>query len=238
MRIVISFTRTNKKVPRNNSIITSWFHKMLGHNKHHDNQSVYSISPLLGGTVEKDEPRYEKFNRGGYIIISTSDSELIYDILSKSIGTEIFDGMEAYKIDKIDNKFYNDQTEMFFRTTKSGLVLKSHTGNSFTTLNDENFEELLNERTLAKIKKINPNIDTTDFKIEVVEHKHNKVFNTIMKNAKIPASNVTVKISGNKDIFEMLYDLGLGNSTGCGYGHIYPTYMWRQYKKLEIQETY
>ena len=152
----------------------------------------------------------------------------------KAHNTEIYDGMEVYKIEEIDYKFRDTDTEILFRTTKNGLVLKAYDSNTFITLNDDTFITELNYRTLNKLKKINPNLDYSNFKIELMDDKHNKTFNTIMKNARIPASNVSLKITANKDIFNIIYNVGLGNSTGCGYGHIYPISLRNHYKGFEL----
>jgi CRISPR-associated endoribonuclease Cas6 len=61
------------------------------------------------------------------------------------------------------------------------------------------------------------------FDIEITEHPSNKVRTIYVKNVKNMANICQFKLTSCKRLAELIYNYGIGQSTGSGFGTIYKT---------------
>lgn len=227
MRAKIKFTKNNVLVPFNNqSIINSYIHKCLGtNNKYHDTKSNYCISQLYGGKMNENKNGLE-FKDGAYIVITSLDTEFINTLFSGIINEkfELGYGMYFLDIEYIEEKFYDGWN---YFSTLSPFIIKKYTNNNknaeFFTLYDDNFEKIVQQYLIKKISKINSKLDLSNFKVEIKKHPKHKVKKIMVKNVVNQANQCQVNIFCSKKVAELIYNYGLGQSTGSGFGTVYKT---------------
>lgn len=223
MRIRINFEITTNDlslIDKNQHQVTKFIHNCLGeNNKYHNTFSNYCVSRLI--IVEKEKL--------AYIVVSSPDLEIIKKISDNAIDNKLSDYLSFTGIFIISEKFFNGENHFF---TLTPILLKQFIDKKkyiFLTLNDNDFEKQLTEHTISKLKKVNPELNLKNFKIvienntnlnKVVNWYYNKGEGNIIKNV---ASFIQLTISCDKKIAELLYEIGLGNSTGNGFGTIYKT---------------
>lgn len=241
-RIRINFSGTNEEVPFSNiHLVNSYIHRCLGENNEwHDIHSNYCVSCLCGGVIN-DEGNALNFKKGAYIIVSSTEETFLGKLLlglfeNKYLGY----GMEFLNISHISEKFFNGWNH-FTTLPNSGILLKNYEGKkrySFLTIEDENFQENLKYYLKNKINKINPDLDLSNFDINIPNHPSHKVKKIIYKKRKNGkdifisnfASRCHISIFTNKEVAELLYCIGIGQSTGSGFGTIYKTENHHFYK--------
>lgn len=228
MRIRINFQITNdlSKIDKNQHQVTKFIHNCLGeNNKYHNSFSNYCVSRLI---------IIEKLNLA-YVIVSSPDLEIIKKISENAIDTKLSDYLSFTGIFIISEKFYTGENH--FLTLSPILLKKFLTKNKYTfiTLNDEDFLPQLTTHTINKIKRINPNLNLENFKITlsekpnvnaVVNWYYNKGQGQIIKNI---ANHLQLTVTCDKNVAELLYEVGLGQSTGNGFGTIYKTESKKMY---------
>ncbi|MFW6272241.1 MAG: CRISPR-associated endoribonuclease Cas6 [bacterium] len=227
MRIKLNFTSNTEKVPNNLSVVNSFIHtKCFGdNNDYHDSASNYNVSRLEGGNIIENG-RYINYPNGGYLIISSPDQDILNKILvgvmtHKTIGY----GMNFKSVDYIQEHFYNGWN--YFKTLTSGFLLKKTDENKknvgFHTLNDDDIADVLKRHIMNKFKKINPKLDFSDFELFIDNHRSHKVKNIYSKNVKNCVNICQIRIKTNRKVAETIYEYGIGQSTGSGFGVIHTT---------------
>jgi CRISPR-associated endoribonuclease Cas6 len=224
MRIKINFTENKTPVNVDNqSTVNGYIHRCLGEgNKYHDTPSDYSISLLCGGKLNK-ETRKLSFKNGGYIIVSSIDSEFINKIILGVMNNPDFiHGMRFCGIEPIEEQLYNGWNHFF---TLSPFLIKDrwNEGKRFVTLEGDDFEVRVESYLKNKLNAIDSDLDLSDFKVEIPEHKGHKVKKVMIKNVINHANSCQISIFTNKKVASILYNIGIGQSTGCGFGTIYKT---------------
>lgn len=224
MRIKVLLSPTNKELSiQNQSIINSFIHRAIGpNNPYHDAKNNYSVSSLQGGKWIPNTKNIS-FKSGGYITISSLDKKFIDNILVGLYTTPFHDDISVNGIEFIDEQFYNGWNHF---ATLSPFLIKEYSSKKeykFLTLNDDNFETKLKSYLINKISKINPKLDLTDFDIKIEDKSKGKVKKIMVKNVINHANQVQLSIQCNKQVAELLYNIGIGQSTGSGFGTIYKT---------------
>jgi CRISPR-associated endoribonuclease Cas6 len=231
MRIKIEFNKNIESVPVNNQhMLNSYIHKCLGiNNKYHDTPSNYNISHLYGGNLVDENL---VFNDGGYIVVSSMDQEFVNKLLIGVLNNqELFCGMTFAGVNHIQEEFFDGWNHF---ATLSPFIVEEKTGerkNRFLTLDENDFEERLENYLVNKLSKVNPDLDLLDFKVVVPNNSSHKVKTVFVGTRMNKANQCHVSIFTNKKVAETLYNIGLGKSTGSGFGCIYKTENHRLYKK-------
>lgn len=231
MRIKVKISPTNIELPINNQdIVNSFIHRVLGKdNKYHDEKNNYSISALQGGRWIKDT-KLISLKNGGYITISSLDSEFIDKILMGLYSTPFHQDIRVNGIEFIEEKFYDGWNHF---VTLSPFIIKKYADKhnySFLTIDEENFEEKVEAYLINKISKINPKLDLSNFKVEIKNNENHRVKKVLVKNVINRANQCHISIFTNKKVANLLYNIGFGQSTGCGFGTIYKTENHKLYK--------
>ena len=229
MRIRINFTKNTVGVPINNQhLLNTYIHlKCLGYgNEYHNAHSNYSISGLCGGRMNPDKETLN-FENGAFIVATTEDTTFLGKFVSGVVSNPIFThGMSFCGIEYItDSDLCNDYN--YFQTLSPIIVKLSEVDRKteFLTVDNPRFNELLTNNVRNKLQKINPALDLSKFKIELVKDTKNvpKIKRVLVKNVLNVANHCTLKVYGGKQVANILYNLGIGKSTGSGFGTIYPT---------------
>lgn len=208
---VLDQSKTFKKV-------NGFVNTCLGeNNKYHGNFSNYSVSRLLGGKYDGNNI---VFDNGAYITISSNEDEFIINLVRRlstsrrklCIGNLLF----------IDYELYEESVGKYFdviRTTSPiRLTLKEQ---GFVTVKDTNFIDTLTNKSVKKL--IHNGLDegvanTLKFELFHPEKAHTRFYN--IDGAKNITSNVMLVVRGKEEARRKLYNLGLGSSTGFGFGSV------------------
>lgn len=215
-------------IPNNQKYVNSFIHKCLGSdNEYHDKPSDYCLSSLNGGYII-DNGKNVKFENGAFIVFTTPRSEILNKLiigLNKNNG--FGHGLFFYDIEFISEKIYDGYN--FFKTMDNGFIIKDKE-NGFLTLNDDDFILKLENHVKNKLMKINNKLNFNGFKIEINNHPNHKTKNVYVKNVKNISNVCQLKIFSNRKVAETLYNYGIGQSTGSGFGTIYKTENVNVYK--------
>lgn len=222
MRIKVEFTKPIEPISVNNqNLVNSFVHRVLGkNNKYHDAKSNYCVSQLCGGKLTEDKTLL--FENNPYNIISSDDMEFMNKIIIGLMNNKNFcNGSQFLNMSFINENFYNGWNHFF---TLSPVLLKETIDGKtrYITINDEDFIDKLKNQLINKLKTIDSNLDLNDFEIEIAKEGR-KVRKILIKNVMNYASSFKISIKTNKIVAEKLYNLGLGQSTGSGFGCIYKT---------------
>jgi len=237
MRIIVNFSKNTEPVPTNNQeFINSYVHKCLGRNNdYHDSYSDYNISLLLGHSFNSNA---FDFPNGGKLVISTKDAEFLNKLLSGiMVNPDLLWGMKYVNIDFIDEEFYDGVNHFF---TLSPILLREilEMGkHQDITKNDANFDEMLTKRTLNKLKVISDkqelNLNLKGFKITSSLNNNKRIDKIAVKSKVNEASSGIFSVTCNKKVAELLYNLGIGQSTGSGFGCICKVENISKYKQTK-----
>lgn len=258
MRIIIRFTKNLEPVSYiNQHLVNSYIYSkcLKNHRKYHDEKSNYCISGLYGGKLNKETQMLD-FPNGAMIVVTSQDSEFITKIMLGAMSNKEFTcGMLFHTIDSVDEKFYNGCNHF---ATLSPIIFKNYTeyGYKFVVFEDKKFLSKANDNTIKKLNvldinsfskyitnriknkliKINPDLDLTNFKICAKYHDKHKIKKILIKHDNIKddvsnyANQIQLDIYCNKNIAEIIYNLGIGQSTGSGFGTIIKTENRYKYK--------
>lgn len=223
MRIKINFTKNTQPISIDDSceILNSYIHRCFGEdNPYHDSYSPYSISSMQGGTLSDGNLNFEN---GMHIIVSIPDgnkhifADLLKGILS---GVEIGYGMKFINVEPLNltvNKNFD------WVQTICPIILREKKTNKYLVYTDDSFLEELTNRTIKKLKHYDENIDLTNFSISIVDkYNKNKIKKIKVKESVNKCSMLRLKITGSPSTRKILYEHGLGSSTGSGFGALKP----------------
>ena len=217
MIINIILTQPTSKVPVNNQhYINGYFHKLLGeNNKWHDSFTDYAVSSLQGGHLVDG---YLVFNDNPFITISSENQEFINSVINGALSSdaEVF-GM---KFKTLDFKDYNVNQYYDKVYTISPILIKKD--GKKISVRDEEFLDTLTNNCKAKLKHKGIVDDT--FKLEIRNLEKAKVKKIMVGDVFNICSMVSLVVYGKKKTRSTLYNMGLGNSTGCGFGTVKISY--------------
>lgn len=232
MRIKFNFTKNTTPVNINNqSDVNYYIHKCLGENNpYHDAKNDYSISNLQGGKLIKGTKNLQ-FDNGGFITVTSLNTNFINDIIGGIMSNpQMKWGMVFKSIDFINENFINGWNHF---ATLSPFIIKKYVDKntySFATINDDDFNNIVKNHIVNKLTKIYPGIKLENFDVQIKSHPSHKVTKVRVKNVLNIGNQCHVSIFTTKDVAEKIYNLGLGQSTGSGFGTIYKTENRSKYK--------
>lgn len=217
MRIFIKINTNNKPIPFNyQQILTGTIHKWLGINDLHNNISLYSFSSLIGGEKKGDN------------LIFPNETGFFFSAHDKAIITRLIQGIQIKPY--IDNdiqiveiqlcktpKFSNK--ELFYVQSPILVKRKIDGREIHFTFNDQISDEYLTE-TLRK-KLIQAGITEKGITVKFDRsYKQAKTKVIYYKNIGNKANVCPVIVEGNPEQIEFAWKVGLGNSTGIGFGSL------------------
>lgn len=217
MRVHIQFTKTNEIIPFNHQeVLTGIFHKWLGKNKIHNDISLYSFSRLRGASVKKNGLY---FRQGAKWFISIYDKDLFKKLLSGIIDNpELNWGMKVADFFVQPEPDFSYQSEF---TAASPVFIKRNTenGQKHYLYTDSESPDLMKETLLHKMQKVGLKDDS--LKIEFsTKYNNPKTAKITYKGIDNRASICPVIITGKPETKAFAWNVGIGNSTGIGFGAI------------------
>ena len=223
MRVKIKFKGVNDNVPfSTQAAVNSYIHECIGRNNaFHDRASDYSVTSLQGGGVNEKRNGLH-FNDDAYIIVSSQNAEFIGKLLMGVMTHRQFDyGMSLLDVEHISEEMHEGWNH--FTTITPILLKKGRTQSGpehYWNVNEEGYAEQLKQHLVNKLTKIDPSLDLKRLELLVPNRPFNKVKRVMVKNVPNFASNCWVSIKCSKKVATMIYHLGLGQSTGSGFGTI------------------
>ena len=225
MRIRINFTKNTSPVPiSNQSLLNTYVHKCLGtNNVFHDAKNDYCVSSLQGGKLNISNSTLS-FENGAFFTVTSNNTVFINLILSGILkNLDFIYGMKFSGVDFIEEKFINGWNHF---ATLSPFLIKKSLGNKkceFITLNTVDFESKVKEYLIKKISTIDNSLDLSDFDVKIPNHPSHKVKSIMVKHIVSRANQCQISIHTSKKVAKLLYNIGIGQSTGSGFGTIYKT---------------
>lgn len=216
MRLYIKLSETNKTVDFNyQPLLTGCVHKWMGkNNQQHGNVSLYSFSWLQNIDVLRSGI---KVKDGTYFFLSIHDDNLVKTVVKNILDDpEMFFGARAFDIRIQETPAFSEKERFLLA---SPVLIKRYEGDKDThyTFSDEKSDEYLTEtlRTKAKIA----GLDTDNFNVYFDRSYHSPKTKIISyKGIQNKVNLCPVIIEGSPEMVAFAWNVGLGNSTGIGFG--------------------
>ncbi|PKQ67778.1 CRISPR-associated endoribonuclease Cas6 [Labilibaculum manganireducens] len=221
MRIHITTTPSKQTIDFNHlHLLTGTIHKWFGKNEFHDSISLYSFSNLTGAKASK---KGLDFPNGASFFISCWNNEqaklLITGIQN---DPEMFFGMKASEIILQENPEFSTKSDF---QIGSPIYIQRNLENGrkkFYYFDDKESPDLLAETLTAKMINAGLAEDKT-LRITFDQNYHRKSTKKIdykkgSQIIKIRASWCPIIIQGKPETKEFAWNVGIGNSTGIGFG--------------------
>ena len=220
MRIKITTTPNSESVPFSyQQKMVGTLHKWIGKNQLHDDISLYSFSWLQGGRKEKDALN---FSNGASFFVSFYDEDVLKHIIKNILDDpDMFCGMKVVGITMVDNPDF-EECSKFLCASPILIKRKLEDGHSKQyVFTDAEAGQLMKETLESKMQKagIEPD-ETLDIQFDTsYVKKRTKLVR--YHNIGNKASICPIIIKGKPETKLFAWNVGVGNSTGIGFGAIY-----------------
>lgn len=217
MRIHLKIKFSNQTVPfEHQHLFVGTIHKWLGRNEEHGDISLYSFSRLEGGKATKDGLIFEK---GATCFFCSFHVGLIKRLISGiQADPTMFFGLSVEEL-IIEEDPELSNRELFF--PGSPIFIKRRNGERIEQIffDDPRSSEYLKETLLTKMEKAGLVDDSFNIRFDLSYSKAGTKMITY-KGIKNKASWCPVIIEGKPETKLFAWNVGLGNSTGIGFGAI------------------
>lgn len=217
MRLHIKIKAENLIIPFDHqALLVGTIHKWLGLNNEHGDVSLYSFSRLEGGKVVSNGLNFDKY---ATFFISSFDLDLIRKIISGiQLDSSMFLNMSVIEI-VIQQDPDLSERELFLNC--SPILIKRRLEDRIEQIffDDPRASMFLKETIRTKMKKAGLSDDSFDIYFETTYPKAGTKMITY-KGIKNRASWCPVIIKGKPETKLFIWNVGLGNSTGIGFGAI------------------
>lgn len=218
MRIYLKTTPNSENVPFDyQQRMIGVLHKWLGINQLHDLMSLYSFSWLMNGKIVKNGVSFEK---GARWFISFYDEKYVKNIIKTILNDpEMFSGLIVTDINIQEKAYLQDQN--YFRLASPIFIKRKIENNiQFYTFEDAEANDLLVETIKHKMKLANLPVDETLKLSFDLNYLNKKIKKARIHNIDNKCSMCPVIIEGKEYTKDFIWNVGLGNSTGSGFGAI------------------
>lgn len=217
MRIYLNISKNTSIIPFNyQQLLTGVLHKWIGKNSIHDEISLYSFSWLKNGKASKEGI---EFPSGSSFFISSYDNELLNKIIQGIQNSpELFKGMVVEGVKILENPVFSKE-ERFM--VGSPVFIKRREDNNiiFFYYNDKDSGKFLTE-TLSE-KLLAAGLDANNVSVEFDKtYKDPKIRHTSYCGISSKGSVCPVIIKGTPEQIAFAWNVGIGNSTGIGFGSL------------------
>lgn len=219
MRIIIHTTSNTQTVPFDHQVkIVGALHKWLGHNELHDDLSLYSLSWLSGG---EGNGKGLDFPKGARFFISSPLTEVLLPLaLHIPQNPEIAYGLKATDVRIVPDPGFGERERFLLQ---SPVLIKRSDDESadprsqkFYFPDDLESDRYMTETLQHKLKraglsrKVKVKFDRT--------YRNPRVKLTTYKGIQNKATFCPVIIEGEPEALRFAWNVGIGNSTGIGFG--------------------
>lgn len=216
MRIYLSLEQNNKIVPYNyQNLLTGAIHKWLGKdNSEHGQTGVLSFSWLQNTKATKEGIN---LSNNSFLFISAWDDSIIKKIVSGILDDPtMFCGIKVSGVQIANTPGFKNSTS-FLMASPVLLKWRDNGALRYVTIEDEDFEEKLNINFKNKLQ--NAGLDTEGIKISIDPNSTYRQTKMVTYNGiKNRTSLVPIVIEGTTEQISFAWSVGLGNSTGIGFG--------------------
>lgn len=215
MRIYLKLTSNQEVVPFNyQQYLVGAFHKWLGRNSLHDDLSLYSLSWLSGGSARKEGLN---FPDGTSWHISSFDNEIIKKVV-KGVRKEpeVCFGMAVSEIIISEPPDFSKE-ETFFLSSPVFIKRTVDQKVRYFYYDDPESGDLMTETLSRKIEKAG--LTATGLSVQF-DHNFSTPKKKMIKYGGIACkgSVCPVIIRGSQEQVTFAWHVGIGNSTGIGFG--------------------
>ncbi|MDR3665912.1 MAG: CRISPR-associated endoribonuclease Cas6 [Ignavibacteriaceae bacterium] len=215
MRIHLKLRSEKKPVPFNyQPQITGAIHKWIGKNEIHDKTSMYSFSWLQGGKKRGDHLIFEN---GAIFEFSSYDNTLIKALIRGiQIDPIINFGLEVSELTLQEPPIFSPK-EVFYVSSPILVKRKVEEKEIHYTYNNPECDILLTETLKTKLRKAgisDKNINVSFYRGYPMARTKIIYYNKIGNRVNI----CPVEIAGSPEQIAFAWNVGIGNSTGIGFG--------------------
>lgn len=217
MRIHLKIQTANKIIPfEHQPLLTGTIHKWLGKNDEHGKISLYSFSQLAGGKATKEGLRFEQDTS---FFISSNILGLIKKLITGiQSDPSMFHGLIVSEIIIQEDPDLSDR-ELFF--VASPIFIKRRNGEKVDHIkfDDPRANAYLKETLRTKMEQAGIMDESFTIHFETTYPKASTKLITY-NGVKNRANWCPVIIEGKSETKQFAWNVGLGNSTGIGFGAI------------------
>lgn len=216
MRIHLKISRNTEIIPFDyQQLLAGVLHKWIGkENDNHDAISLYSYSWLKNGKAEK---KGIQFSNGANWFISAFDSELIKVIISGIQQDPImFGGLKVEEITLQENPEFGNEHK-FNAASPIFVKRKENERIRFYYFDEKETDAFLTETLVTKLKIAGINSEKVSVAFDKNYANASKK-GTTYKGIKSIGNICPVIIKGTPEQITFAWNVGLGNSTGIGFG--------------------
>jgi len=217
MRLHLSITTSNQIVPFNHQpLLTGAIHKWLGWNQEHGEISLYSFSRLEGGKKAKDGLAFED---GSTFFFSAPDEDLIKKLI-KGIQNEpaMFSGLKVSEVIMQPTPDLKEK-ELFYPASPIFIKRQVDDKVQHIVYDDPRANQFLKETLETKLKTAGISDETLDIQFDKSYLRAGTKLITY-KGIKNRANWCPVIIKAKPETKAFAWEVGLGNSTGVGFGAV------------------
>lgn len=216
MRLYLKLTRNKEIIPFNyQPYLTGTLHKWIGvDNKEHNSLSLYSFS-----WIQNAEAKSKGINltRDSYFFISAHDDSLIKLIVKGIlINSSVFFGSSVSDVQIGGNREFSNK-ETFFTASPVFIKRRFDNNEKHITYNDPNADSYLTETLQKKLRIAGLPEEGVTVSFDKDYHcARTKVISYKTIGNKVNICPVTIE--GTPEQIAFAWDVGIGNSTGIGFG--------------------
>lgn len=217
MRAYLKIKATSEVLPYNHlPLLTGSIHKWLGWNKEHGNVSLYSFSQLEGGLATKEGLR---FAEGATMFFSAHNPDLIKALINGvQSSPSMFYGLTVDEILLQDDPDLSNRT-LFYNASPVFVKRKNGDRVEHILYDDERAGAFLEETLKTKMGLVGLIDETLSIKFD---RAYTKASSKLIdyNGVKNRCSWCSLNIEGKPETKLFAWNVGLGNSTGIGFGAI------------------
>ncbi|MBX2993040.1 MAG: CRISPR-associated endoribonuclease Cas6 [Bacteroidetes bacterium] len=215
MRLYFELSPNTEPVPWDyQHFLIGTLHKWLGRNELHDGVSLYSMSWLSFG--EQSDGSLN-FSRGTKWFISFFDPDVCKRTLSAVLeDPDVCCGMRVTDVHIRENPTF-DGAQRFLVATP--VLVRTFDGKAIKhlTYDDADVNRLLTQTLQTKLKQANRSDPTAQVEFDRTYQKA-KTKLVMIKGIRNRASLCPVIVKGSPETLSFVWDVGVGHSTGSGFG--------------------
>jgi CRISPR-associated endoribonuclease Cas6 len=216
MRIFLQLSKGNQTIPFNyQSHLTGAIHKWIGEeNEVHDNVSLYSFSWLQNIDTFKDGIKTKK---GSYFFISAFNEVLIKKIV-KGVRKDpcVCFGVTVTEVEVLMDPNFSNK-ESFFTASPIFIKRRFENHEKHISFNDPDADTYLTETLRKKLRLAG--IPEEGVRVSFDRNYHNSRTKVISYKTIGNKVNICpVMIEGSSAQIAFAWNVGVGNSTGIGFG--------------------
>jgi len=216
MRIVLNLSNNYEQVPFNyQRYFVGAFHKWLGENSIHDDLSLYSLSWLIGG---KKNYKGLEFKHGAQWMISAHDVTLLKQLVQNIQQDPIINfGMEVRSLTICEEPNFTSNKERFHLASPVFIKRNVESKIQYYYYFDQEADELMTITLQNKLKKAG--LSKEGVMVSFDKNYQNPKTKSISYNGIVcKASMCPVVVEGTPEQIAFAWNVGIGNSTGIGFG--------------------